>query len=241
MHRSKTVFAKLLDHCKDQPQRDAMLEGFGATAYAFREHPNATKPANPYNAENGEKEAALYGCWREGSLTAEQYWHDWAELPTREREVWERGAQDWSRNLGDKLAKQAPPATQPATEAAAETAPGSAAVPGYQPVTDGKLQRVNVTKILEERVLRVIDTLLTEFQNEVGDIAKEQAEFQDMGYKRMSVFSQKEKIAELAGRMAEVQGALRWLALGKTDVEKGFMAINRSIFRPARVGLPEDK
>lgn len=32
----------------------------------------------------------------------------------------------------------------------------------------------------------------------------------------------------------------RWLATGRTDVEKGFMSINRSVFRPARVRLPGD-
>lgn len=32
----------------------------------------------------------------------------------------------------------------------------------------------------------------------------------------------------------------RWLAMGRSDVEKGFMAINRSIMRPARVQFPED-
>ena len=33
----------------------------------------------------------------------------------------------------------------------------------------------------------------------------------------------------------------RWLATGRTDIEKGFMAINRAIFRPGRVKLPEDR
>lgn len=32
----------------------------------------------------------------------------------------------------------------------------------------------------------------------------------------------------------------RWLALGRTHIEQGFMAINRAIFKPARVSLPED-
>lgn len=32
----------------------------------------------------------------------------------------------------------------------------------------------------------------------------------------------------------------RWLATGRTDIEKGFMAANRSIFRPGRIALPED-
>lgn len=29
----------------------------------------------------------------------------------------------------------------------------------------------------------------------------------------------------------------RWLAIGRTDIEKGFMAVNRSIFKPERVKL----
>ena len=30
----------------------------------------------------------------------------------------------------------------------------------------------------------------------------------------------------------------RWLATGRTDLEKGFMSINRAIFKPERVRLP---
>jgi len=32
----------------------------------------------------------------------------------------------------------------------------------------------------------------------------------------------------------------RWLAIGKTHLEQGFMAINRAIFQPGRVELPAD-
>ena len=32
----------------------------------------------------------------------------------------------------------------------------------------------------------------------------------------------------------------RWLAIARTDIERGFMALNRAIFRPTRVKLPED-
>ena len=32
----------------------------------------------------------------------------------------------------------------------------------------------------------------------------------------------------------------RWLAIGRTQIEQGFMAVNRSVFRPGRVTLPED-
>lgn len=30
----------------------------------------------------------------------------------------------------------------------------------------------------------------------------------------------------------------RWLAIGRTSIEQGFMAVNRSIFQPDRVDLP---
>jgi DUF1680 family protein len=32
----------------------------------------------------------------------------------------------------------------------------------------------------------------------------------------------------------------RWLAIARTQIEQGFMALNRAIFRPQRVTLPED-
>ena len=31
----------------------------------------------------------------------------------------------------------------------------------------------------------------------------------------------------------------RWLAIGRTHIEQGFMAINRAVFRPARVDLAD--
>ncbi|MEA5159990.1 cyclic nucleotide-binding protein [Cereibacter johrii] len=33
----------------------------------------------------------------------------------------------------------------------------------------------------------------------------------------------------------------RWLAFGRTQIEQGFMAVNRSIFKPQRAVLPEDR
>ena len=32
----------------------------------------------------------------------------------------------------------------------------------------------------------------------------------------------------------------RWAALAKTHFEQGFMALNRAVFQPSRVKLPED-
>ena len=32
----------------------------------------------------------------------------------------------------------------------------------------------------------------------------------------------------------------RWLAIARTDLERSFMAMNRAVFKPARVTLPEE-
>lgn len=32
----------------------------------------------------------------------------------------------------------------------------------------------------------------------------------------------------------------RWLAVGRTAIENGFMAVNRAVFQPARVALSHD-
>lgn len=32
----------------------------------------------------------------------------------------------------------------------------------------------------------------------------------------------------------------RWMHIGKTAIEQGFMALNRAVFQPGRVALPED-
>ena len=32
----------------------------------------------------------------------------------------------------------------------------------------------------------------------------------------------------------------RWLAIGRTHIEQGFMAVNRAVFKPARIALPDD-
>ena len=44
-------------------------------------------------------------------------------------------------------------------------------------------------------------------------------------------------------RLDELKGLnvdQRWLAIGRTHIEEAFMAINRSVFQPQRVKLPED-
>ena len=33
----------------------------------------------------------------------------------------------------------------------------------------------------------------------------------------------------------------RWLAIGRTHIESAFMSVNRSVFKPGRIKLPEDQ
>lgn len=45
-----------------------------------------------------------------------------------------------------------------------------------------------------------------------------------------------EAVLRLLDQLAELPDVdKRWLSIGRTEIEKGFMAINRSVFRPARV------
>lgn len=50
-----------------------------------------------------------------------------------------------------------------------------------------------------------------------------------------------ELILRRLDQLAGVEGVdKRWLAIGRTQIEQGFMAVNRAIFKPGRVALPED-
>lgn len=73
-------------------------------------------------------------------------------------------------------------------------------VSGYRPQSDDAVAQVNITKQIEECVLRRLDQLAA-----VDGIDK------------------------------------RWLAIGRTSIEQGFMAVNRAVFQPGRVKLPDDE
>jgi hypothetical protein len=71
-------------------------------------------------------------------------------------------------------------------------------VKGYKPQTGHKVALVNLNKEMEERILRHLDELPSDFDP-------------------------------------------HWLALATSHIEQGFMALNRAIFQPSRVKLPEDE
>jgi hypothetical protein len=79
-------------------------------------------------------------------------------------------------------------------------------IAGYRPQSEDRIALVNEAKQLEERVLRFLDRVATQF----ACVAP----------------------GDLDGR---------WFATGRTDIEKGFMSVNRSIFKPDRIALPEDE
>lgn len=51
------------------------------------------------------------------------------------------------------------------------------------------------------------------------------------------------RIEAVAAALAEEGMSVdpRWLAIGRTQIEQGFMAVNRAIFQPARIALPGDE
>lgn len=69
-------------------------------------------------------------------------------------------------------------------------------VGGYRPQSEQAIAAVNVMKMQEESILRILDGLAAD-----------------------------------AGLKVDP----RWLAIGRSQIEQGFMAINRSIFKPDRL------
>lgn len=51
-----------------------------------------------------------------------------------------------------------------------------------------------------------------------------------------------ERVLRVLDDLAKVEDAdKRWLAIGRTHIEQGFMAVNRAVFKPQRAKLSEEK
>lgn len=85
-------------------------------------------------------------------------------------------------------------------------------VAGYQPQSDEKVKLVNSNKEAEERLLRLVEKLFQAADDN--------------------------PVTDYGGRV--YSSDKRWLAIARTHFEQGFMALNRSIFQPQRIALPED-
>jgi hypothetical protein len=82
---------------------------------------------------------------------------------------------------------------------------------GYQDVSGDKQAMVNELKEMEERILRQLD-YLAQLHGVDGSPGSVRPPFADT----------------------------RWLAVGRTHIQQAFMAINRAVFQPQRIKLPED-
>lgn len=92
-------------------------------------------------------------------------------------------------------------------------------VHGYQPQDKERVALVNEFKQDEERLLRKLDVLhLRDQQQELRDTEGKLAGFLDIAF-----------------------ADPRWVAIARTHFQEGFMALNRAVFQPQRIGLPEDQ
>jgi hypothetical protein len=86
-------------------------------------------------------------------------------------------------------------------------------VQGYTPQSDAKVALVNEFKQDEERLLRKIDAMYGQtIPNPDPDHPAAEVSKYDM----------------------------RWAAVARTHFQEGFMALNRAVFQPQRIKLPED-
>jgi len=71
------------------------------------------------------------------------------------------------------------------------------------------------------------------------------AGYRPQGDDRVALVNRNKEIEERVLRILDELKTMpevdpRWLATGRTDIEKGFMAVNRAVFQPARVLLAEE-
>lgn len=71
------------------------------------------------------------------------------------------------------------------------------------------------------------------------------AGYQPQSSQNVEWVNQNKEVEEMILRVLDAHAAnpaidKRWLAIGRTAIEQGFMAVNRAIFKPARLVLPGD-
>ena len=91
-------------------------------------------------------------------------------------------------------------------------------VAGYKPQSDEKVALVNRFKEMEERLLREIDAL-NQYTGAYANSSGPPLRLDDGTYDPADP---------------------RWAAIARTHFQEGFMALNRAVFQPQRISLPED-
>lgn len=92
-------------------------------------------------------------------------------------------------------------------------------VHGYAPQSDAKVALVNSFKEDEERLLRKLDELGQPVATDGMSRPIGPGEWRDVQY---------------------IEVDKRWVAIARTHFQEGWMALNRAVFQPRRVKLPED-
>lgn len=100
-------------------------------------------------------------------------------------------------------------------------------VQGYTIQSDAKIALVNEFKQDEERLLRKIEAL----------------EKQTLGQQMPAAHAADPGVLVLSGYVTLPDSPYdpRWLSIARTHFQEGFMALNRAVFQPQRVKLPEDE
>jgi hypothetical protein len=96
-------------------------------------------------------------------------------------------------------------------------------VSGYTPQSDAKVALVNSFKEDEERLLRKLDKLQMNPQASQLASSIKPGEFRELAANE------------------QILTDPRFLALARTHLQIGFMALNRAVFQPQRIRLPEDE
>lgn len=92
-------------------------------------------------------------------------------------------------------------------------------VSGYTAQPDAKVALVNRYKQQEEKLLREIESLNGGMFYHADAFWLARPAYDDVDI---------------------VKGDPRWLAIAKTKFEEAYMALNRAVFQPQRIKLPED-
>lgn len=71
------------------------------------------------------------------------------------------------------------------------------------------------------------------------------AGYQPQTTERVNLVNENKRLEEQVLRVLDALAAskqcdARWLAIGRTAIENGFMAVNRAVFQPSRATLPSD-
>jgi hypothetical protein len=232
---------------------DAIRRGYNETAATLFRHKGRERPKNPFPlpvAASQREQVEQFGAWQEGSDRAVRDYHAFDTLSAEQKAAMTDAVNKWELDhpsdsvtpTGGQTAREQGWArvTNPHLKGTYEwgawnkdwdVTDSRLSPPTEEPAAAeqevGPLEAVRAT---EAEVLALLSALHLDIQNLLGDLAKDFAAYQASGYQRLSVEEQTKRQAAFRAREKSLTGAARWLAIGKTDIEKGFMCVVRSLY-----------